>query len=45
VVNVNCLDDRAAFTAAPSTPDYEGETAEARLARRAQSWMPAALRR
>jgi hypothetical protein len=45
VVNVNCLDDRAAFTQAPSTPDYAGEPTEARLARRAQNWMPAAVER
>ncbi|MGO8919908.1 MAG: GFA family protein [Stellaceae bacterium] len=41
VVNVNSLDDRAAFDRAPSLPDYDGETAEARLARRARNWMPA----
>jgi hypothetical protein len=45
VVNTNCLDDRAAFTATPSTPDYDGETPEARLARRAANWMPATKRR
>jgi hypothetical protein len=44
VVNVNSLDDRAAFTQTPSTPDYDGETAEARLARRAANWMPAIIR-
>ena len=31
VVNVNCLDDRAAFTQAPAAPDYDGEATEARL--------------
>ena len=25
VVNVNCLDDRAAFTQSPAAPDYDGE--------------------
>ena len=35
VVNVNCLDDRAAFTRAPAAPDYDGETTDARLGRRA----------
>jgi hypothetical protein len=35
VVNVNALDDRAAFVQAPATPDYDGETTEARLSRRA----------
>ena len=40
VVNVNCLDDRAAFTQTPAAPDYDGEAAEERLARRANNWMP-----
>jgi hypothetical protein len=40
VLNVNCLDDRAAFTQAPAAPDYDGEAAEERLARRANNWMP-----
>jgi hypothetical protein len=43
VVNVNCLGDRAAFTQAPAAPDYDGETTDSRLARRAANWMPAAL--
>ena len=43
VINVNCLADRAAFTQAPAAPDYDGEAPEARLERRAQNWMPAAL--
>lgn len=45
VVNVNCLADRASFTGVPSTVDHEGETSEARLARRAVNWMPAILNR
>lgn len=45
VVNVNCLDDRAAFTAIPSVARYDGETVEARLARRAVAWMPARVHR
>ncbi|MGB7835684.1 MAG: hypothetical protein WBL84_26135 [Xanthobacteraceae bacterium] len=45
VVNVNCLADRAQFTQAPSAPDYDGETTDARLARRAVNWMPAAVHR
>ena len=45
VVNVNCLADRALFTQVPSTPDYDGETSEARLARRAVNWMPAFVKR
>lgn len=45
VVNVNCLTDRRLFTQEPSTPDYDGETSEKRLARRAVNWMPAAVKR
>jgi hypothetical protein len=45
VVNVNCLDDRASFTQAPNTTDYDGETTQTRLARRASNWMPALIRR
>jgi hypothetical protein len=45
VANVNSLDDRSAFTAVPAAPDYEGETTEARLARRAANWMPAVVHR
>lgn len=43
VVNVNSLADRAAFTQAPSAPDYDGEATAARLARRAANWMPAVV--
>lgn len=43
VVNINCLDDRAAFTQAPAAPDYDGETTDARLDRRATNWMPASV--
>lgn len=45
VVNVNGLDDRAAFTREPAPMNYDGETEEARLARRAVNWMPALLHR
>jgi hypothetical protein len=45
VVNVNCLSDRALFTRMPAAPDYDRETTEARLARRAANWMPAVLNR
>jgi hypothetical protein len=45
VVNVNCLADRAAFTQIPSAPNYDGETSEARLSRRATKWMPAVVKR
>ncbi len=43
VVNVNCLYERAAFTQAPASPDYAGETTQARLDRRATNWMPAVV--
>ncbi|MGD9537755.1 MAG: GFA family protein [Alphaproteobacteria bacterium] len=43
VVNVNALDDRAAFSQPPSAMNYDGETAETRLARRAANWMPAVM--
>jgi hypothetical protein len=42
VINVNCLDDRAAFTQTPALPEYDGEPTEARLERRSANWMPAA---
>jgi len=45
VVNVNCMEDRAEFSQAPSAIDYEGETSEARLSRRAAKWMPAVVHR
>ena len=45
VVNVNSLDDRAAFTRAPERSDYDGETPDTRLARRAAKWMPAQVHR
>ena len=44
VVNVNALDDRAAFTGTPEKPDYGGETPAARLVRRAERWMPTVLK-
>jgi hypothetical protein len=42
-INVNVLDDRAAFDPSPRPVDYEGETSDARLARRASRWTPAVL--
>ena len=45
VLNVNSLADRAAFDQVPARPDYDGETREARLARRAVHWMPAVVQR
>jgi hypothetical protein len=43
VINTRCLTDRAAFTKDPIEPDYDAETTEVRLARRAANWMPAIL--
>jgi hypothetical protein len=45
VVNVNCLDDRASFTASATMHEFQGETLEARTSRRAANWMPAVVRR
>ena len=43
VVNVNTLDDRSAFERPPEAMDYEGESAQQRMARRKAKWTPAAL--
>jgi hypothetical protein len=43
VINTLCLDDRAAFTQQATHPDYDRETMEVRLARRARNWMPALM--
>jgi hypothetical protein len=43
VVNVNCLDDRARFTSVPTLHEFQGETTDSRLSRRAANWMPAVL--
>jgi hypothetical protein len=45
VVNVNCLNDRGRFTSVPVLHDFEGETNETRLSRRAANWMPVIIRR
>jgi hypothetical protein len=45
VININCLDDRAAFIRQPAPTDHDGETTEQRLARRAANWTPAIIRR
>jgi hypothetical protein len=45
VVNANCLDDRAQFTAEPVMHEFQDETTEARAARRAANWMPALIHR
>ena len=43
VVNVNCLNDRARFISAPTMHEFQGETIDSRLSRRAANWMPAIL--
>ena len=45
VVNVNCLSDRGRFMSVPASYDFDSETLEARLSRRAANWMPAIIRR
>jgi hypothetical protein len=44
VINLNVLDDAAAFVAPPSTMDYDAEDEAARRARRARAWTPAQIR-
>jgi hypothetical protein len=44
VVNVNCLDYRGRFTSVPTMHEFQGETIDNRLSRRATNWMPAVLR-
>jgi hypothetical protein len=39
-LNLNVLDDRAAFTQPPSPVDYDAEDIEHRLARRKRAWTP-----
>lgn len=43
IVNVNALDIRDTFDAAPPLHDYDGEDAERRRARRRKFWMPATV--
>jgi hypothetical protein len=43
VLNTLCLNDRDAFSQAPMRPDYDDETTEVRMSRRAANWMPAVL--
>lgn len=42
-VNVNALDDAAAFERPPTPRHYDGESAELRLARRREAWTPAEI--
>lgn len=43
VINTRCLTDCMAFSAEAVHPDYDAETTEQRLARRAANWMPIVL--
>jgi len=43
VININCLDDWAAFTQQPIPVDHDGEATGDRLARRAANWTPATI--
>jgi len=43
VINVNALDDRTAFERTPEVMNYDGESAEQRIARRRLKWTPATL--
>jgi hypothetical protein len=42
---VNCLDDRALFTAEAAMHEFQDETLEARTSRRTANWMPAVVQR
>ena len=42
-VNVTALEARASFNEQPSSVNYDGETPETRLARRAERWTPATI--
>jgi hypothetical protein len=43
IVNANLLHDRKAFDREAQAVDYEGESREARIARRMKAWTPASL--
>jgi hypothetical protein len=43
VLNINVLDDAAAFTTPPTSHTFDGEDAAARRARRARGWTPARI--
>jgi hypothetical protein len=45
VININCLDDRDAFTQQADPVDHDGEVTGDRLARRAANWTPATVHR
>lgn len=45
VVNTNSLADRGLFAQEARRPDHDGESTEARMARRAANWTPAVLHR
>lgn len=41
VLNVNCLDDRSRFISVAVIHEFQGETIDSRVSRRAANWMPA----
>ena len=43
VVNIDTLDDRAAFTSTPTPRDYDAEDRDGRIARRKARWCPTTL--
>ena len=43
VLNIDALDERAAFTRSAAPRDYEGETRDERVARRKAHWCPTTL--
>ncbi len=43
IANIHLFGDKQAFTAEPSGMDYSSENLEARVARRAEKWMPAKI--
>jgi hypothetical protein len=45
VININSLNDRAAFIQHPAPVDHDNETTEDRLVRRAANWTPATIHR
>ncbi|MCP5083920.1 MAG: hypothetical protein GY948_19710 [Alphaproteobacteria bacterium] len=45
IANIHLFEAKEAFTGGPAPMDYSAEDQEARIARRAEKWMPATLQR
>lgn len=45
VININSLEDRAAFTGVPNPTSHDSETVDNRIARRAANWTPTVIHR